>query len=106
MPLSSIQPYPILLKNYSAPYFHHFLLAVLGYFYIGSNCMCKLVLFCLISLSFLPAFAQVKTTVPVKVTAPPKIDGILDEAVWNDVPIATDFITQSPEFGKPATAKN
>jgi len=67
--------------------------------------MTKLVFFILCSLYCLPVFTQVKTTSAVKITTPPKIDGLLDEEVWNDVPIATDFITNTPVYGKPATSK-
>jgi hypothetical protein len=34
-----------------------------------------------------------------------RIDGSLDEAAWHNVPVATDFITNSPEYGKPASNK-
>lgn len=33
----------------------------------------------------------------------PKIDGILDDVVWQDADIATDFIQFRPDMGKPAT---
>jgi hypothetical protein len=31
----------------------------------------------------------------------PKIDGILDDEVWKNVPIAKDFVELQPENGKP-----
>lgn len=34
--------------------------------------------------------------------AAPKIDGLLDDAAWQDVPIATDFVENSPTPGIPA----
>ena len=36
-----------------------------------------------------------------KTSSPPKIDGILDDAVWQNAPIATGFIERSPNNGKP-----
>ncbi|MBS1729608.1 MAG: carbohydrate binding family 9 domain-containing protein [Bacteroidetes bacterium] len=36
----------------------------------------------------------------MKVSSAPKLDGILDDAVWQNVPIAKDFIVNSPDFGK------
>lgn len=39
----------------------------------------------------------------VRVDSPPKIDGILDDAVWKKAPIATDFIQDSPIPGKDAS---
>src|SRR5262245_59377062 len=51
------------------------------------------------------SFTQVKVTRAVKVTAAPRIDGSLDDLAWKDAPIATDFITRSPAYGKPASEK-
>lgn len=50
-------------------------------------------------------FAQVKNTRAVKVTDAPRIDGSLDDAAWQDVPVATDFITNSPVYGHAATSR-
>ncbi len=41
----------------------------------------------------------------VSVGHAPRIDGVLDEAEWAGAPVATDFITNSPVFGKPASSK-
>lgn len=41
----------------------------------------------------------------ISVIHAPKIDGNLDESEWSAAPIATDFITNSPVFGKPASSK-
>lgn len=41
----------------------------------------------------------------VKVEQPPKIDGQLDDIQWQQATIATDFIDNNPEFGKPAFRK-
>ena len=38
----------------------------------------------------------------VKVTTPPVIDGVVDDAVWQDVDIARDFYRFEPESGGPA----
>jgi len=49
--------------------------------------------------------AQVKNTQAVKVTVAPKIDGSLDDAAWQNAPEAVDFITNTPDYGKPASLK-
>ena len=36
-----------------------------------------------------------------KTTSSPKIDGILDDAVWQNAPVATGFIERNPNNGKP-----
>jgi Carbohydrate family 9 binding domain-like len=48
------------------------------------------------------AFSQppVKKLVAVKTNTPPKIDGILDDEVWKNVPVATDFIENQPVAGR------
>ena len=46
--------------------------------------------------------AQVRNTQAVKTFVPPRIDGNPDEASWQNVPIATDFITNSPVYGNSA----
>lgn len=35
----------------------------------------------------------------------PRLDGALDDACWKNAPILTGFITNSPNFGKPAAEK-
>ncbi|MBL4650966.1 MAG: hydrolase, partial [Aureispira sp.] len=35
----------------------------------------------------------------------PKIDGVLDDAVWADAPIATDFIENTPNPGRKASQR-
>ncbi|GAC1381018.1 MAG: hypothetical protein NVSMB30_28800 [Hymenobacter sp.] len=37
----------------------------------------------------------------VRITIPPKLDGVLDEAVWQTAPIASQFIEQEPTPGRP-----
>jgi hypothetical protein len=40
-----------------------------------------------------------KTLVAIKTRLAPKIDGELDDAVWQNVPIATDFVQLRPNAG-------
>jgi hypothetical protein len=49
--------------------------------------------------------AQPKITQALKVSQAPRIDGSLDDSAWQHAPVAVDFITNTPEFGKPATVK-
>jgi hypothetical protein len=49
--------------------------------------------------------AQMKTLNAIEVTVSPKLDGFLDEAAWNNVPVATDFITNSPVYGERSIVK-
>ena len=65
----------------------------------------KLLFSCLVFLIFAnSAFAQnvnsKKKLNAQRTAASPKIDGILDDAVWNGVPIATDFIENKPVPGR------
>ncbi len=41
---------------------------------------------------------------PVLAAAPPKIDGILDDAVWEKAPRESDFKTWNPDYGKDMAA--
>lgn len=59
----------------------------------------------ILSLATSYAQAQHRQINAIKSSHAPRIDGILDDSVWQKAPIATDFITNSPEYGKPATAK-
>ncbi len=52
-----------------------------------------------------PSMAQTKTTRAVETNSTIHIDGVLDEADWQKAPIATDFITNSPVFGNPASSR-
>lgn len=57
--------------------------------------------FILSCLSFFAlAQAPVKKLEAVKTTTPPKIDGLLDDDAWKNVPIATDFIENNPVAGR------
>src|SRR2546425_12662582 len=42
----------------------------------------------------------------VRVTAAPRIDGILDDDVWKLAQPATDFIQRDPDEGKPASERS
>lgn len=45
-----------------------------------------------------------RPTIPaVRVDTPPVIDGRLDDAVWEGVPVATNFLQRQPDPGAPAT---
>ncbi|MCK9423712.1 MAG: carbohydrate binding family 9 domain-containing protein [Bacteroidales bacterium] len=43
-----------------------------------------------------------KTINAVPVSSSPKIDGVLDDAIWQSAPVATDFVQRIPYNGKPA----
>jgi hypothetical protein len=62
-----------------------------------------IIIICLLSCTLL--YAQVKITGATKTMIAPRIDGTLDDAAWQSAPIATDFITNTPVYGKPASAK-
>ncbi len=50
-------------------------------------------------------FSQIKTLPAIKTAVAPKIDGVLDDAAWRDVPVAKDFIQNFPNVGQPASQK-
>jgi hypothetical protein len=52
--------------------------------------------------AFISVMGQPKNLQAIKVSTAPKLDGLLDDEVWNNVPIATDFITNTPIYGEPA----
>nr|WP_294942262.1 DUF5916 domain-containing protein [uncultured Mucilaginibacter sp.] len=54
-----------------------------------------------LSAASLTAFSQKakKTLVAIKTETPPKMDGLLDDAAWQNVPIATDFVELRPTAG-------
>src|SRR5687767_4046029 len=75
---------------------------------------------CRASLSTVLAIALVATAQPltaqhesheayqvpaVRVMERPSIDGILDEAIWRDAAVISDFIQQEPAEGAPATER-
>jgi hypothetical protein len=50
-------------------------------------------------------FSQEKTLQAIKPGQLPKIDGHLDDAAWQNIPEATDFIQNYPSAGQPASQK-
>lgn len=62
-------------------------------------------LVCALFQLFSTALAQNKNLVAVKAAVAPKIDGDLNDAVWNSAPVATEFIQNFPTFGIAATTK-
>lgn len=50
--------------------------------------------------------AQPKKLTAVKVTHAPRLDGKLDDDVWQGVNAGQDFIINSPDFGKPSSQKS
>lgn len=51
------------------------------------------------------ALGQTKQHIATRITEPPKIDGNLNDACWQDIAYATDFATNDPVFGLPASQK-
>jgi hypothetical protein len=51
------------------------------------------------------AFSQPKTLTAVKTIQAPRIDGALDDAAWQQAPVATDFIQNFPTFGLKSSVK-
>lgn len=47
-------------------------------------------------------FSQTKSITAVKITQSPKIDGNIEDPVWQDILPVSDFTTSSPVFGKKA----
>ena len=64
-----------------------------------------IILFLFLSFSapyFLQAQIPVRETRAIPALEKIKIDGVLDESVWKDAPIANDFFTYEPTIGEPA----
>jgi len=49
--------------------------------------------------------SQTKSLQAVKISHPPIIDGLLNDAAWQNVAPATDFIQRFPNYGSPASQK-
>jgi len=64
---------------------------------LGSNCGWQSVLL------GAPQGSERKVAQAVRVEEPPKLDGDLDEAVWQRVPAITEFTQRDPTEGEPAT---
>ena len=45
------------------------------------------------------AFKSRKTITAIRINTPPRIDGIMDEPFWKDVPVAKDFVEYGPRNG-------
>jgi hypothetical protein len=56
--------------------------------------------------AFLTAQDSVKSIRIMRIDHPPKIDGKLDDEVWNNIPVAKDFVQFSPDNGAPARQKS
>jgi hypothetical protein len=67
--------------------------------------MWRFSVFILFIFSFHISFTQTKSLKAFKLSAAPKIDGLLTDTVWQNVPIATNFIVNQPAFGNPAAQK-
>ncbi len=65
----------------------------------------RTILLILLSFTVQKLLAQTKTLQAVKIFTPIKLDGNLDEAAWQTVTGATDFVQNFPTFGKPASQK-
>lgn len=65
----------------------------------------RFVLFSLICLLSFAGYAQPRSLAAVKATGTPKIDGQLNDAVWQAAPEVTGFIQNFPAYGQPATTK-
>ncbi|MBK5272358.1 MAG: carbohydrate binding family 9 domain-containing protein, partial [Bacteroidia bacterium] len=50
-------------------------------------------------------FSQTKILQAVKISQPPKIDGVLDDEAWLETPVASDFIQNFPKYGLPSSRK-
>ena len=59
----------------------------------------------LLAVSGYMASAQQKTLQAVKAPDAPRMDGLLDDPVWQTAPAAGSFVTNSPVFGKSAATK-
>ena len=78
-----------------------------GFFYLYQNFLMRFVFFVILLVNT-SIFAQKKAGDSIvrkeitasKTTISPKIDGILDEEVWQNVPIAKNFVQKDPENGK------
>lgn len=53
----------------------------------------------------LPLLSQPKILPAIKISQAPKIDGDLNDPVWQLAPVATDFIQNFPNVGAPATQR-
>ncbi len=66
----------------------------------------KFFFLCIIIFASTYCYAQTKSLQAVDVKQPPKLDGKLDDEVWKNIPAATDFIINFPDFGKPSNSNS
>lgn len=52
-----------------------------------------------------PVTTPLKNITAVRTAVAPKIDGLIKDSVWQQTNPATDFIINSPDFGKPASLR-
>ncbi|MBY0480988.1 MAG: carbohydrate binding family 9 domain-containing protein [Chitinophagaceae bacterium] len=64
--------------------------------------MKNLFLFICINCIGIAVGAQERNLAALKINSPIKVDGILDEAVWQQAAVADSFIVNSPKYGEPA----
>lgn len=64
-------------------------------------CLLSLLL-CSALLSFGQAPKVTKKTTAIRTQTPPKLDGTPDEEIWQQAPVATDFIQNVPNVGAPS----
>ena len=59
------------------------------------------------TLCCLPVFAlcQPRTLIAIKASQSPRVDGSLNDAVWQQAPVAADFMQYQPSYGSPVSAK-
>ena len=71
------------------------------------NFSLKAIIFLFASIYSFSAYSQTEDSIPRKkitiprITEAPKIDGILNDAAWQNAPIATNFVERQPNNGKP-----
>jgi len=65
----------------------------------------RLIITALLLITAISAEPHKKSITAEKVTTPPTIDGVIDEAIWATVSPATDFYRFQPESGGPAPIK-
>jgi hypothetical protein len=68
--------------------------------------MPRLLFFIALCFVHLFAFSQPKTLNAIKTTQPPRIDGNLDDAGWQNVPAVSDFVQNFPTFGLQPIARS
>ncbi len=72
---------------------------------MNTGLLLRLMLIILLNNQFIVTVAQVKNITAVKINQSVKIDGNLDDAIWQTLEPATDFITAAPNFGKVSAHK-